>query len=168
MNNLREVVAEQWEYRELLLRMTQRDLLLRYKQTVMGFGWAIFMPLVNTAVFSVIFTRIAPIDVGVPYPVFAFCGLLVWNFFAQSLRFSVTSLTGNPSLVTKVYFPREVFPFSSVLVSLIDFAVGALVLAAMMWYYRIGAAPALLWLPLVLAVHIAFTGAIALLLSMAN
>ena len=76
MNNLREVVAEQWEYRELLVRMTSRDLLLRYKQTVMGFGWAIFMPLVNTAIFSVIFTRVAAIDVGMPYPVYAFCGLV--------------------------------------------------------------------------------------------
>ena len=123
MSILMEVVAEQWEYRELLVRMTARDLLLRYKQTVMGFGWAIFMPLVNTAIFSVIFTRVAPIDVGMPYPLFAFCGLVAWNFFASSLRFSVTSLTSNPSLVTKVYFPREIFPFSAVLVSLVDFAV---------------------------------------------
>ena len=88
MNNLREVVAEQWEYRELLVRMTARDLLLRYKQTVMGFGWAIFMPLVNTAIFSVIFTRVAAIDVGMPYPVYAFCGLVAWNFFSSALRFS--------------------------------------------------------------------------------
>jgi len=76
VNKLREVIAEQWEYRELLVRMTSRDLLLRYKQTVMGFGWAIFMPLVNTLIFSVIFTRVAVIDVGRPYPVYAFCGLV--------------------------------------------------------------------------------------------
>src|SRR5438067_6186772 len=103
MNNLREVVAEQWEYRELLVRMTRRDLLLRYKQTVMGFGWAIFMPLVNTVVFSVIFMRVAPLDVGMPYPLFAFTGLLAWNFSASSFRFSLTSLTSNTTLVTKVY-----------------------------------------------------------------
>ena len=78
----REMLREQVEYRELLYQMTMRDLLLRYKQTVMGFGWAIFMPLVNTAVFSVIFTRVAQIETPVPYPLFAFCGLLVWNFFA--------------------------------------------------------------------------------------
>src|SRR5437868_2740077 len=133
MNNLREVVAEQWEYRELLVRMTARDLLLRYKQTVMGFGWAIFMPLVNTAIFSVIFTRVAAIDVGMPYPVYAFCGLVAWNFFSSALRFSVTSLTSNPSLVTKVYFPREIFPFSAVLVSLVDFAVSSLVAFVGAW-----------------------------------
>ena len=72
-----ELLSEQWAYRELLVRMTARDLLLRYKQTVMGFGWAIFMPLVNTAIFSVIFTRVATIDVGTAYPVYAFCGLVV-------------------------------------------------------------------------------------------
>ena len=136
--DIREMVMEQVEYRELLYRMTARDLLLRYKQTVMGFGWAIFMPLLNTAVFSVIFTRVAPIDTGMPYPVFAYCGLLPWNFFASSLRFSATSLTSNASLVTKVYFPREIFPFSAVLVCLVDFAVAATVLAAMMVYYQIG------------------------------
>jgi lipopolysaccharide transport system permease protein len=100
MTVLAELVSEQWEYRELLVRMTARDLLLRYKQTVMGFGWAIFMPLVNTAIFSVIFTRVAVIDVGQPYPVYAFCGLLAWNFFASSLRFAIASLTSNRRVVT--------------------------------------------------------------------
>ena len=91
--DLKEIVREQYEFRELLYQMTRRDLLLRYKQTVMGFGWAIFMPLVNTAVFSVIFTRVAPLDIGMPYPLFAYCGLLAWNFSASSFRFAVTSLT---------------------------------------------------------------------------
>jgi lipopolysaccharide transport system permease protein len=168
MSILMEVVAEQWEYRELLVRMTARDLLLRYKQTVMGFGWAIFMPLVNTAIFSVIFTRVAAIDVGTPYPVYAFCGLVAWNFFASSLRFSVTSLTSNPSLVTKVYFPREIFPFSAVLVSIVDFAVSALVLVALMLYYRIEVGWPLLMLPVVVLAIILFTTATALAISMAN
>src|SRR4026207_1712503 len=154
MTILREVVAEQWEYRELLVRMTARDLLLRYKQTVMGFGWAIFMPLVNTAIFSVIFTRVATIDVGTPYPVYAFCGLVAWNFFASALRFSVVSLTSNPSLVTKLYFPREIFPFSAVLVSLVDFAVASLVLVGLMAYYHIGVTWAILLLRVVVAVQV--------------
>ena len=168
MSILMEVVAEQWEYRELLVRMTARDLLLRYKQTVMGFGWAIFMPLVNTAIFSVIFTRVATIDVGTPYPVYAFCGLVAWNFFASSLRFSVTSLTSNPSLVTKVYFPREIFPFSAVLVSIVDFAVSSLVLVALMLYYRVEVGWPLLMLPVVVLAIIVFTAATALVISMAN
>jgi len=166
--DIREMIVEQFKYRELLLQMTRRDLLLRYKQTVMGFAWAIFMPLVNTAVFTVIFTRVAPIRTPVPYPAFAYCGLLVWNFFASSLRFSVSSLTSNTNLVTKIYFPREIFPFSAVIVCMSDSAVGALVLVGLMIYYHIGVGPALLFVPVVLIVHTLFTAAMALLIAMAN
>src|SRR5206468_11937842 len=133
----REMLVEQVQYRDLLYEMTRRDLLIRYKQTVMGFGWAVFMPLVNTAVFSVIFTRVAPIDTEVPYPLFAYCGLLAWNFTAATLRASVTSLTSNAGLVTKVYFPREIFPFSTMLVALVDLIVGSSVLIALMAWFRV-------------------------------
>ena len=165
---IREVIGEQVEYRELLYQMTLRDLLLRYKQTVMGFGWAVFMPLVNTAVFSVIFSRVAAIQTPVPYPLFAFCGFLFWNFFASSLRFSVLSLTANSNLVTKVYFPREIFPFSSVLVCLVDLAVGSTVLIGLMVYYSVAVTPALFFLPVILMVLLAFTAGLALLLAMSN
>jgi len=163
-----EMFREQIEYRELLAQMTKRDLLLRYKQTIMGVGWAVFMPLLNTAVFSVIFVRVAPLDTGVPYPLFAFCGLWAWNFLASSLRFSVNSLTGNTSLVTKVYFPREIFPFSSVAVCLVDFAVGSIVLIGLMAYYGVWPGVSIVALPAVLLVHVLFTAAVALLLAMAN
>lgn len=166
--DLKEMVREQYEFRELLYQMTRRDLLLRYKQTIMGFGWAIFMPLLNTVVFSIIFTRVAPLDVDLPYPLFAYCGLLAWNFSASSFRFAVTSLTANANLVTKVYFPRETFPISAVLVSLVDFGVGSLVLVAMMAYYRVMPTTAITALPLVLLVHVMFTLSISLLLAMAN
>jgi ABC-type polysaccharide/polyol phosphate export permease len=168
LSDLKEIGREQVEYRGLLYEMTRRDLLLRYKQTVMGFGWAIFMPLMNTVVFSVIFMRVAPINSGVAYPVFAYCGLLAWNFSASSLRFAVTSLTGNTNLVTKVYFPREIFPFSAVIVSLVDFAVGALVLIALMVYYRVAVTPAIALLPVIVLVHVMLTAGIALLVAMAN
>jgi len=166
--DVREMFEEQVQYRELLYQMTRRDLLLRYKQTVMGFGWAVFMPLVNTAVFSVIFTRVAPLDTGMPYPLYAFCGLLAWNFSASSFRFAVGSLTTNTTLVTKVYFPREIFPVSAVLVCLIDFAVGSLVLVGLMAYYHIVPTAAILLLPIVLLVHTIFTIGVCLLLAMAN
>jgi ABC-type polysaccharide/polyol phosphate export permease len=165
---LREIVREQYDFRELLYQMTRRDLLLRYKQTIMGFGWAIFMPLVNTAVFSVIFTKVAPLNVDMPYPLFAYCGLLAWNFSASSFRFAVTSLTANASLVTKVYFPREIFPISAVLVSLVDLVVGSTVLVALMIYYQVAPTTAIVALPWVLAVHVMFTLSISLLLAMAN
>jgi homopolymeric O-antigen transport system permease protein len=164
----REMLSEQIEYRELLYQMTMRDLLIRYKQAIMGFGWAIFMPLVNTAVFTVIFTRVTELETPVPYPVFAYSGLLAWNFFASSLRFSVTSLTGNAVLVTKVYFPREIFPFSAVAVCAVDFAVGSLVLVALMLYYQVGVTTAILWLPVIIAIQVLFTAGIALMISMAN
>jgi ABC-type polysaccharide/polyol phosphate export permease len=166
--DLREMLSEQHQYRELLLQLTARDLILRYKQTTMGFGWAIFMPLLNTVVFSIIFTRVARLQTDLPYPVFAYCGLIVWNFFASSLRFSVSCLTSNPNLVTKVYFPREIFPFSAILVSLVDFAVAALLLVAMMVYYHLGPSPSLLFLPVVLAVEVCFTAGVALILAMTN
>ena len=164
----REMLAEQLEYRELLRQMTLRDLRVRYKQAAMGFAWAIFMPLVNTVVFTAIFTRVATIQTPVPYPVFAFCGLWVWNFFTSALRFSVTSLTSNGNLVSKVYFPREIFPFSAVLVCLIDFAVGSVVLASLMIWYDVPVGPHVLWLPVVLTVHFSFTVAVALILAVAN
>ena len=164
----REMLSEQVHYRDLLYEMTRRDLLIRYKQTVMGFGWAIFMPLVNTAVFSVIFTRVAPIDTGIPYPLFAYCGLLAWNFSASTLRSSVTSLTSNAGLVTKVYFPREIFPFSAMFVSLVDLVVGSSVLIALMIWYQVPPARFIVFLPVVVAVQVVFTAAVSLFVAMAN
>jgi ABC-type polysaccharide/polyol phosphate export permease len=168
VSDLREILHEQVEFRDLLLRMTQRDLLLRYKQTFMGFAWAVFMPLVNTFVFSVIFTRVAPLDTGLPYPLFAYSGLLFWNFFASTLKFSATSLTSNSNLVTKIYFPREIFPFSAVLVSLFDLAIGGVLLVGLMLWYKVPVTAALLFFPVVLAVQTIFTTAMSLFLAMAN
>jgi len=166
--DIKEMIHEQFQYRELLFQMTKRDLMLRYKQSVMGFGWAIFMPLINTVVFTLILNRAVPIDTGMPYPLFAFTGLLVWNFFASSLKFAVNSMTTNVSLVTKVYFPREIFPFSAVIVCLVDFAVASIVLVVLMLWYRVVPTWQILWLPLVVLIHIAFTTGVALLLSMSN
>ena len=166
--DLREMLAEQIEYRELLFRMIQRDLLIRYKQTIMGFGWAVFMPIVNTIVFTVVFTRVAPIDVGMPYPLYAFCGLLAWNFFASALKFALISLSANTSLVTKVYFPREILPFTSVAVSVVDFAAASVLLVGLMVWYHTPFHATILLVPVILGVLVAFTTAVALLLSMAN
>jgi lipopolysaccharide transport system permease protein len=168
VTDVREMLQEQFQYRELLYQMTKRDLLLRYKQSVMGFGWAIFMPLVNTIVFSVVFTRMTKVETGMPYPLFAFTGLLVWNFFASSLKFAVGSLTTNSSLVTKVYFPREIFPFSAVIVCFVDFLVAGLVVIAMMAWYRVMPTWHLAWLPAIVVIHVAFTTGVALILAMSN
>lgn len=166
--DLGEMLREFVVYRELLYQMTRRDLLLRYKQTVMGVGWAVLMPLTNTAVFSVIFMRVVALDAGMPYPLFAYTGLAAWNFFASSTRFAVNSLTSNPNLVSKVYFPREVFPFSAVIVSLVDFGVSAIVIAIMMTYYGIMPGPTALLLPVVVVVQILLTAGCALFLAVGN
>ncbi len=163
-----EMLRELVEYRDLLLALVRRDLLLRYKQTVMGFGWAVLMPVTYMIVFSVIFTRVVKLETGVPYPIYVYAGLLPWNLFASSLRFSVNSLTANSTLITKVYFPRELLPFAAILVSLVDFAVGALVLAGLMAWYHVGLHATLVWVPLVVLVQVMFTAAVALLLSMGN
>ena len=166
--DIREMVTEQFEYRELLAQLVWRDLRIRYKQTIMGFGWAIFMPLVNTLIFTVVFTRVARIQTSVPYPIYVYTGLLAWNFFASSIRFSVASLSTNTNLVTKVYFPREIFPFSAVVVSLVDFAVASTVLVGLMVWYEIDVTWAAWFLPVIIFVQILFTMGLALLLAMAN
>jgi lipopolysaccharide transport system permease protein len=163
-----EMLTEQRSFTGLLWELTMRDLRLRYKQSVMGFGWAVFMPIVNTVVFSVVFTRVAHIDTGVPYPLYAFVGLLTWNFLASSLRFASVSLTSNVALVTKVYFPREILPFSAIIVSLVDLAVASVVVVALMVYYHVMPTWAILALPLVVAVQVVFTAAVGLLLAMGN
>ncbi len=167
-DDLREMVAELVQYRELLASLTRRDLLLRYKQTIMGFGWSILMPVTYMVIFSLIFTRVVKLDTSVPYPIYAYTGLLPWNFFASSLRFAVVSLTSNSTLVTKVYFPREILPFSVILVSLVDFAVGAIVLAGLMAWYGVGVHASLLLLPVVVLVQVLFTAGVTLLLAMGN
>jgi ABC-type polysaccharide/polyol phosphate export permease len=167
-SDVREMLHEQVTYRELLVQMTRRDLMLRYKQSIMGFGWAIFMPLLNTLIFTVIFTRATKLETDVPYVIFAYTGLMAWNLTASTLRFSVSSLTANTNLVTKVYFPREIFPFSAMLVSIVDFAVASVILVAMMIYYRIAPGWAIFFLPVLILVQVMFTMGVALVLAMAN
>ncbi|MGH7475289.1 MAG: ABC transporter permease [Longimicrobiales bacterium] len=168
LTDLREVVVELGEFRELFVAVTRRDLKLRYQNAIMGFGWAVAMPLLNMLIFTVIFTRVVRLDTGMPYPLYAFAGLLPWNLLASSLRFATTSLTSNPNLVTKVYFPREILPLSAVATALLDFAVASIVLGLLMAWYGIAPSSALLFLPVVLAVQLVFTAALALALAMAN
>lgn len=162
------MAREQAEYLELLRAIIRRDLSLRYRNAVMGFGWAAFTPLLQVVIFTLVFTRVAPLDVGMPYPLYAYAGLLAWTMSASAIRAAATSLTSNPDLVTKVYFPREVLPFSSVLVALVDFAVASAVMVLLMAYYGVGVGWSLLLLPLVVLVHVAFTAGVALLVAMGH
>ena len=131
---------ELWEYRELLFFLMWRDIKIRYKQTALGAAWAILQPFMTMVVFSIFFGRLAkmPAD-GIPYPIFAYCGLLPWQFFANTLTQSSSSLVGSQGLITKVYFPRLIIPISAVLGGLVDFAIAFVILLGMMAYY--GMAP---------------------------
>ena len=168
IQDFRDACAEQFQYRDLLLQLATRDLLLRYKQTAIGIAWALFVPLLNTLIFSLLFMRVAPIRTTVPYPLFAYIGLVAWNLTAAALRSATTSLTSNPTLVSKVYFPREVFPFAALLVSLVDAVVACVILVGMMLLYHIVPGPYALLVPAVLAVQLVFTAALGLLLAMGN
>jgi lipopolysaccharide transport system permease protein len=139
--------------------LSWRDILVRYKQTVLGVTWAVIRPLVTMLVFTVIFGRIAKLpSEGVPYPVLVFAAMLPWMFFASALTESSNSLIGNANLVSKVYFPRLLVPTSSVVVCVVDFAINAVLIAGLMVIYgvlptwRVLALPALLVLTFALAI----------------
>lgn len=144
---------ELWAYRELLLILAWRDVSVRYKQSAIGIGWAILQPLLMMLIFTVIFGKFAKLpSEGIPYPIFTFCALLPWNYFARSLGDSSNSLVGSSHLVTKVYFPRLVLPLSKVFAGLIDFGIGFVILLGMMVWYGIAPTIGLLFLPLFLVV----------------
>ena len=129
-------LAELWRFRELLVMLTWRDIKVRYKQTVLGVAWAVIQPLATMIVFAAFFGRVAEMPSGgVPYPLFAFTGLLLWFFFANAVASASQSVVGNQSLVTKVYFPRLIIPLSAVGTHLIDLAVGFGLLLVMMVFF---------------------------------
>lgn len=166
--DVREIVAELHDYRELLWLMTRRDIVIRYRKAVLGFAWAIFTPVVNLVVFTIVFDRVAKIETDVPYPVFAYAGLLPWQLFSSSLKSAINSLVTNKGLVTKVYCPRELFPLSGILVALVDYLVAASILAALMVYYGIHPTAAAFFLPVILVVQLMFSAGLGLILSVAN
>jgi lipopolysaccharide transport system permease protein len=143
---------ELWEYRELLGFLVWRDVKVRYKQTVLGAAWAILQPVLNMAVFTVLFGRWAkmPSD-GVPYPLFAFAALLPWTFFSNAIAAASSSLVGNTHLISKVYFPRLLVAFASLGTGLLDLAVALVVMFALMAGYGVAPTMRLLALPLLVA-----------------
>jgi lipopolysaccharide transport system permease protein len=125
-----------WEYRELLYFLVWRDLKVRYKQTVIGIGWTVLQPLIAMVIFTVIFGHFAKIPSdGVPYPIFAFCGLLPWTYFATALNRCMVSVVADAQLVSKVFFPRLILPMAGTISGVIDFLISlALFLGLMVWY----------------------------------
>jgi lipopolysaccharide transport system permease protein len=141
-----------WRYRELFFVLAWRDVAIRYKQTIVGVAWSLLQPFLVMIIMTFVFGRLAGLhsDGAVPYAIMVFSGMLPWQFFANSLFTSGQSLTGNSSLISKVYFPRLIVPTSTVVVAVVDFLLSLLILGAMMIFYRFVPTWHLLFLPLFL------------------
>src|SRR5215469_8697341 len=153
--NLRDL----WAYRELTYFLIWRDVKVRYKQTVLGIAWAILQPLLTMLIFTLFFGKLAgiPSD-NVPYPIFAYAGLLPWTFVSSAVTSSGNSLVGSSNLISKVYFPRMIIPMSAVGAALVDFGIGFVLLAVLMAYYGV----ALTWSLLIVPALVVLTAVIAL------
>ena len=162
-------LRELWASRELLYALTMREVRVRYKQSLLGVAWAIIQPISLMVVFTVFFSWFAKMpSEGIPYPIFAFSALLPWTFFATSLSYAVPGLANNPQLITKVYFPREIFPLASVLAAGLDFLIACAVFAVMMVAYRMSVGLNVLYVVPLLAIQVLFTVAIAFILAGLN
>ncbi len=162
-----------WAYRELVYFLTWRDIKVRYKQAALGITWAIIQPLVSMVIFTLIFGRLAglPTDRSIPqewYPIFSFAALLPWQLFQGALQRAGISLVGNANLLTKIYFPRLIIPFSAAAAGLVDFFFAFLVLGGLMVYYGVPLNPNMLWLPALVLLALLAALAVGLWLSALN
>ena len=167
--NLKEI----WQHRELAMMLAWREILVRYKQSVLGAAWAIVQPLATMVVFTILFSLLLgrgnlPTVDGVPYTVSTYCALLPWQLFAQSVSRASMSIVSNQSLISKVYFPRLIIPLAPVLAALVDFGIAFLVLIGMMFWYGIVPGPAVLLLPAFVLLAVAAALGAALLLAAVN
>ena len=149
-----EGMRELYRFRELLWMWTDREIRIRYKQSVLGAAWAILQPLCLMLALTVVFSYFAamPSD-GVPYPLFSYTALLPWTFFATSISFAVPAMTNNIQLISKIYFPREILPLASVIVAFVDFLFATVVFAGLFLYYDVPATLYLLWVVPLLALQ---------------
>lgn len=156
-------------HRDLLWTWVWRDIRVRYKQSLLGGLWAIIQPLSLMLMFTLIFSIFAPLPTeGIPYPIFSYTALLPWTFFATSITFAVTSLTNNMSLVTKIYFPREILPLAAVGTSLLDLGIAAIVLVGLMLFYWVPLSLTMLLFPVLLLIQITLALGIAFFASAVN
>ena len=162
-------LRDAWTHRELLYFLIWRDLKIRYRQTFLGVGWVILQPLLTTIVFTIFMSKLVrvPSD-GLPYPLFAYAGLVPWMFFSNSVSTSTYGLISNSYIITKVYFPRLIIPAAIVGVRLVDFMVASVVLMGLMLGYGISVKAGILLLPLLVTEIALFSLAISLWFSVLN
>jgi lipopolysaccharide transport system permease protein len=162
-------LAELWAYRELLYFFVWRDIKVRYKQTLIGAGWAVLQPLLAMTVFTLIFGMLAKIPSdGLPYPVFYFCALLPWMYFAGALATATNTIVYHQRVITKVFFPRVLLPVSAVLAGLLDLAIGFVLLLGMLAYYGMVPTIHMTLLPLFVLLALATALGVGLWLSALN
>ena len=162
-------LGELWAARELMYFLVWRDVKVRYKQTALGASWAIIQPVMAMLIFTIFFGRLAKMpSAGIPYPLFAYCGLLPWQLFSFALTESSNSLVNNKSLITKVYFPRLVIPAAAVFAGLVDFCIAFVILIAMMIFYGVMPSARILALPLLVAFAVITALTVGLWLSALN
>jgi ABC-type polysaccharide/polyol phosphate export permease len=161
-----QLTLEVWRARTLIWTLAEREIRVRYKQAVLGFAWAVVTPLVLMIAFTLFFQKAARIDTApVPYPLFAFIALIPWTFFSTAVAQGGLSLVNNVQLLNKVYCPREVFPLASVVIASIDSLVAGGVFALLLVRFGVLPAPTSVWVPALLAVQIAFTVGVTLIIS---
>ncbi|MGH9194219.1 MAG: ABC transporter permease [Acidimicrobiia bacterium] len=162
-------LANLWHRRELLWNMTVRHLRGQYKQSVLGYAWALVMPLAQMIILTFVFSTIIRIpSQGVPFALFLFVGLLPWNFFSSALASATDSVVGASSLVTKVYFPREILPAAAIFTKVVDLAFASLILIALMVYYGHSPEITIAWVPLLFLTQFLFTLGLSLPLAALN
>jgi lipopolysaccharide transport system permease protein len=166
MGVLAQSVLELDRYRDLLRTWTIRELRIRYKQSLLGGLWAVLQPLSVAIIFSVIFSFLVRVDTGgVPYILFYYAALFPWTFFSTSVTMGSRSLVSNLNLVTKIYFPREILPLSTVLAALFDFAIAAVLYVGLALIYRVSVGPSIVLLPLLIVLQLMFTIPVVLALA---
>jgi len=160
--NFKEII----KYKDLLYFMVLKDVKVLYKQTVLGFSWAIIRPLFSMIVFSIIFGSLAkvPSD-GVPYPIFSYSALVPWTYFSTCLTTSTQSLIANTGVFTKIYFPRLIIPLAPIIAGLVDFFIALSILFILMFWYGISPNINIVWMPLLLIIMIITTSGIGIWLS---
>jgi len=153
-------------YQDLFYFLVWRDIKVLYAQTVLGFSWAILNPLVQIIIFSVIFGKVAKIPTdGIPYVLFSTVAIIPWNYMAESMSASSQSLVSGQNLLGKVYFPRVIFPMTSVLAKLVDFSISMMLVVAVMFYYQIPPTWNLVYFPLLVLLMMAIPAGLGLWLS---
>ncbi len=158
-----------FSYRELLFNLARREITQRYKQSVLGYAWVVLNPLFQLLVLTFVFSTIFRVSsFKVPYVIFLIVGLLPWNFFAQSLSSAANALTGNASLITKIYFPREILVLGTIIAKMVDFFYSCLVLVLFFAFYHVPLNSQIVWVIPIFIIQLIFTAGLSLLISAFN